>query len=433
MSLINMNKKIMVLIIASLALWQYAVGQNLKEKILTLPDVISVENMINNPFFTEAYVIMIKQPLDHQKPEKGYFAQRVILSHLEFKEPVVFITEGYSADQEVGPRYLNELCPMFYANQLFAEHRHFGKSAPDSMKWKYLTVENAAADHHRIAELFKKIYQGKWISTGISKGGQASLFYRLLYPDDVIGTIAYVAPLNFSVEEKRHDLFIRYKVGTAEERKSVMNFQRELLKRKTGILPLFEKHCKEKEYVFNAPTGEIYDYCVMEYSFSFWQWGHSTKEIPSSTSSNEEILNHFIKVDSPDYFDRRSGQMVMPFFVQAQRELGYYAYNTKPFREIMQLRNTKGYIAKLFIPKEAVFPYNAELSERLQEYLKQDAKNVILIYGENDPWTASAANPGRNKNVTKIIMKNGSHLTRINTLCNKQKELAITTIKTWLN
>lgn len=423
----------MVLVVASLVIFQSAFSQSLREKILALPDVISAEKMVNNPFFSEAYVIMVKQPLDHKQPEKGYFPQRVILSHLEYKEPVFFVTEGYNADREVGPRYLNELCPMFYANQLFAEHRYFGKSVPDSMQWKYLTVENAAADHHHIVELFKQIYHGKWICTGISKGGQATLFYRFLYPNDVNGTIAYVAPLNYSFEDKRHDLFIRHKAGTADERKSVMDFQRLLLKRKAELLPLFEKHCNEKQYVFNAPVSVIYDYCVMEYSFSFWQWGHSIGEIPSSTSSNEDVLNHFIKVDSPDYFDLKSGRVVMPFFVQAKRELGYYAYNTKPFRKIMQLKNTRNYLAKLFIPKDAVFPYSAKLSKRLQKYLKHDAKNILLIYGENDPWTASAAKTGKNKSVIKFVMKKGCHLTRINTLSSEQQNLAIGTIKAWLN
>jgi len=428
-----MDKRIMMLIIASLMFLQSAVSQDLREKILTLPDVISVEKMANNPFFLESYVIMIKQPLDHQKPELGFFPQRVILSHLSYTEPVVFITEGYNADNEIGPRYLNELCPILYANQVFAEHRYFGKSVPDSMKWKYLTVENAAADHHHITEIFKQIYSGKWVSTGISKGGQTSLFYRLLYPGDVTGTVAYVAPLNYSDEEKRHDRFIRHKAGTEEERKMVMNFQREVLKRKVEMLPLFEKYCQGKKYVFNASLSEIYDYCVLEYAFSFWQWCHSVKEIPSVNSKDSDLLAHFIKVVSPDYFDLVSGKVVMPFFVQAERQLGYYAYNTRPFKGLMQLTNTKGYVSKLFVPQGAIFPYDAELSRQLQKFLKHQAKNVLLIYGENDPWTASAAKEGRNKSVNRIVMKDGCHLSRINNLPHKQKEMAIGMIKAWLN
>ncbi len=423
----------MMLITVSLSLLQPILCQDLRDKILKLPDIISVEKMENNPFFEEAYVIMIKQPLDHQNPGMGYFPQRIILSHLDNTEPVVFITEGYNADNAVGPKYLNELCPILYANQLFVEHRFFGKSVPDTMKWKYLTVENAAADHHHIAEIFKQIYPGKWISTGISKGGQASLYYRLLFPDDVTETIAYVAPLNYSVEENRHDRFIRHKTGTAGERKSVMNFQREVLKRKAEILPLFENYCNGKKYVFNATISEIYDYCVLEYSFSFWQWGRSVKEIPPFGSSKDDLLAYFVKAVSPDYFDRISGKVVVPFFVQAHRELGYYAYNTKPFEDLMQLRSTKGYLARLFVPEDAVFPYDADLSVQLQKFLKHKAKNILLLYGENDPWTASAAKPGRNKNVVKILMKDGCHLTRINGLSRKQQELAIGKMKAWMN
>ena len=61
----------------------------------------------------------------------------------------------------------------------------FGKSIPDSMKWEYLTVEQAAADLHTINQLFRKIYKGKWISTGISKGGQTTLYFKYFYPEDV--------------------------------------------------------------------------------------------------------------------------------------------------------------------------------------------------------------------------------------------------------
>src|ERR1035437_9783426 len=169
-----MNKKIIMLIIILLALFQLGISQDLQERIKSLPDIISVEKMEHNQFFEESLIIMVKQPLDHLHPEYGSFPQRVLLSHLSYNEPVVLITEGYAADNELSPKYLNELCPLLYANQVFVEHRYFVKSVPDPISWKYLTVENAAADHHHIAEIFKQIHPKKWISTGISKGGQAT-------------------------------------------------------------------------------------------------------------------------------------------------------------------------------------------------------------------------------------------------------------------
>ena len=428
-----MNQRFVLFIIIMTACFQPGFSQNLEERIRHLPGIISIEKIGNNLFFEETLVIMIKQPLDHQHPEYGSFPQRIILSHLDYDEPVVLITEGYNADSEAVSRYLNELCPMLNANQLFVEHRYFGKSRPDSMIWKFLTVENAAADHHHINQLFKQIYPEKWISTGISKGGQATLYYRLLYPDDVAETVAYVAPLNFSVEDKRHDKFIRHKAGSSAERKKVMNFQCEVLKRKSILLPLFENLCNEKKYLFRTSIKEIFDYCVLEYSFSFWQWGHSVNSIPGSKSPDKAILDHFIKIVSPDYFDTISGNVVLPFFVQAVRQLGYYAYNPKPFQRIMELKDTRGYAASLFVPKEALFPYDPDLSLRLKKYLKHSADNILLIYGENDPWSASAVKKGRNREISKIVMDDGFHLTRINTLPEKQRDSAIQLLKEWLN
>lgn len=425
-------QRISFLVIFLLATWQTGFSQSLEKRIKSLPGVISVEKMESNHFFKEALIIMIIQPIDHHHPELGTFPQRVILSNLGFDQPVVFITEGYGGDYGATPKYLNELCPLLNANQLFVEHRFFGKSVPDSIDWKYLTVENAAADHHHIVELFKPVYNKKWISTGISKGGETVLYHRALYPDDVEISVPYVAPVNFSVEENRHDRFIRHKAGRASERKQVEKCQLEFLKRKKQLMPLFEQYCKEKNYNFRTGTSEIFDYCVLEFSFSFWQWGHPVKEIPVSTSTDQEFFNYMIKICSPDYFDIVSGKPTFPFFVQALTQLGYYGYNTKPFKGLMELNDTKGYIAELFMPASADFAYDPSMSLRVKKYLKKDAKKIIMIYGGNDPWTASAAKTCGNKKIRKVVQPEGNHRTRIGTLPESQRELVMEILEKWL-
>ena len=41
------------------------------------------------------YRLTIRQPLDHQHPEKGYFYQSAVLTHKGFNRPTVMETEGY--------------------------------------------------------------------------------------------------------------------------------------------------------------------------------------------------------------------------------------------------------------------------------------------------------------------------------------------------
>ena len=439
-----------------IAAWQIGLSQNLAERIKSLPGIISVEKMEHNPFFTEAMIIMVKQPLDHLHPELGSFQQRVVLSNLDLEQPVVFITEGYGGAYGATPKYLNELCPLLKANQLFVEHRFFGKSVPDSIDWKYLTVENAAADHHHIVEIFKPVYKKKWISTGISKGGETVLYHRALYPNDVEISVPYVAPVNFSVEEKRHDLFIRHKAGSASDRKNIFRCQKEFLKRKQQLMPLFEQLCKEKNYKFRVSTSEIYDYCVLEFAFSFWQWGRPVADIPVpiaslpmvydgvstsnplvpvipvATTNDKEFFNYLVKICSPEYFDEESGKATFPFFVQALKQLGYYGYNPKPFKGLMELSDTKGYIFKLFMPPSANFNYDPTMSLLVQKYLRKDADKILLIYGGNDPWSASSAKTSGNKKILKVVQPGGSHRTRIGTLPEKQRELVMQTLEKWM-
>jgi len=413
--------------------WQIGFSQELANRIKQLPDIISVEKMEPNPFFTEALIIMVRQPLDHLHPELGSFPQRVILSNLGIEDPVVFITEGYGGDYGANSKYLNELCPLLKANQLFVEHRFFGKSAPDSIDWKFLTVENAAADHHHIVALFKPLYRKKWISTGISKGGETVLYHRALYPTDVDISVPYVAPLNFSTEEKRHDDFIRHKAGTASQRRMVEECQLELLKRKKNLMPLFRNLCKEKKYVFRASESTIYDYCVLEFAFSFWQWGRPVKDIPGTAATDQELFNYLVKICSPDYFDIESGKPTFPFFVQALKQLGYYGYNPKPFHRLMELKDTHGYIQKLFMPEKTELSYDPAMSLLVKEYLKKDAQKILLIYGGSDPWTASAAKTRGNKKIVRIIQPGGSHRTRIGTLPEYQRRKVMKTLDEWMN
>jgi hypothetical protein len=123
---------------------QAVIAQSLLERIKALPDIISVEKMEQNPFFSEAYVVNVRQPIDHLNPSKGNFPQRVFVSHLSYDNPVVFITEGYGGGYAAGKRYLDELCPLLKANQIFVEHRFFGFHQLDAFNGRKCCCRSAS-------------------------------------------------------------------------------------------------------------------------------------------------------------------------------------------------------------------------------------------------------------------------------------------------
>jgi hypothetical protein len=386
------------------------------------PSVKSFETVQANQFFSEAVIAFIIQPLDHRHPDAGTFLQRIFISVKTPASPVVLVTEGYAADYARSQRYLNELCLIVNGSQVVVEHRYFGKSWPDSVRWDYLTVENAAGDHHAVVQLLKPFLTGQWINTGISKGGQTALLHRVFWPDDVDLTVAYVAPMNYGVEDGRHEPYIAKVSGTKADRLKVREFQREVLKRRVKLMPLFDKLVADKKMIFPVGKDEIYDYTVLEFSFSFWQWGNNPAEMPSLTSNDTVMFKYWMKVDSPDYFSKEGVDRIGSFFVQAARELGYYGYDTRPFRKWLTIKSAKGYLARLFLPETNRPVFDPSAAVKTQKFLNTTTVPMIFIYGRNDPWTASGAVIPKKSDILKIVQEGGSHRTRIASLDESNKK-----------
>lgn len=403
---------------------------DLQQKLSEISAITEVKPL-ESTVFPEKYVTYFTQPLDHRHPEKGSFRQRVIVSHVGYDRPTVLVTEGYGAAYALNSRYREELSKLLDANMIFVEYRYFLESTPEPKDWQYLTAENSADDLHAVTTAFKNIYPGKWIATGISKGGQTALLYRTFYPDDVDVSVPYVAPLCYAAEDGRHEPFLR-KVSTSGDRKKIEDFQLEVLKRKATLLPVFEKYCLDKGYKFRAPIEEIYDYSVLEYSFALWQWGTPVSDIPAVTAPDEEILAHLLSISEPSYFTSDSGEA--SFFVQAARELGYYGYDIRPFKKYLSIKSSKGYLHRLMLPEELRdMPFDKTLSKKITKFLKENDPKMIFIYGENDPWTAAGVTwlKGK-KNIHVFIQPRGSHRARINTLPDAEKEQVIALIKEWM-
>ncbi len=299
------------------------------------------------------------------------------------------------------------------------------------MEWKHLTVENAAADHHNIIESFKNIYQENWIGTGISKGGQSAIFHRYFYPDDVLVTVPYVAPLNLAEEDPRIYHFLR-NVGTKECRENIIQFQREVLIRADELIPMFRKRAEKKGYTYSIGNERmIFEYIVLEYSFAFWQWANDKcSDIPLTDASNKELLKHLETNSSFSYFSDQGLEPIAPFFYQAYTEMGYYGYDITDFKHL--LKEVKEPTSKIFLPKNNNMVFDCSLMHDINKWVQKQGNNMLFIYGENDTWSAAAVELTGETNSIKMVKEGGSHRTRINSFSNDEKEIIYSTLEDWL-
>lgn len=403
------------------------------DKLSQIKQIDSITLLKNDQGFLEKYSMFFSQPVDYNNPNEGEFKQRIFVCHRGFDKPTLLVTEGYFADFALDQNYTEELSEILQSNIIVCEHRFFSVSRPQNCNWNCLTVENSAGDYHRIISEFKKIYTGKWISSGISKGGQTTMFYRAFYPQDVDLSVCYVSPLNKKSIDGRHEKFIKNEAGTPELRQKVSEYQLELFKRKKELLPYFDSLCKINNYKFRLSTNKIFDYWILDYSFGFWQWYNDKSQIVDiKNMNNKELAEYQFKENSPEFFQCTTP--FMPFNYQSARELGYYGFRTREFKKYMSEKSIKNYVSRIMLPEElSNVKFSKDIYKKTSKFLRTTNCNMIFIYGEYDPWSASGVfdkiDFSKKDNIKIYIQPHGSHSSRINNMPPNIKTEIIDTIK----
>jgi len=317
----------------------------LELQLFELPDVI-FKKIATPENFESAYELKIKQPIDHNNPEQGYFYQRVFLSHKSFDAPAALITNGYGRPTN----RITEVAKITGANQINVEHRYFLESCPDTLNFDYLNFEQVTADLHHITTLFKQLYHGKWISTGISKGGTTTIFYRYFYPDDVDVSIPYVAPVNHSDEDRRIYEFFD-KVGTKECRAALKSYQLKMLREADQMKSYLKWYAKGQGLEFNyLNIDEAYEYALLEYPFSFWQWGTACDKIPTAEAPVDTLIQHFIDVVGLEFYSDNSMESYASHYFQSAEEMGYYGFEIEEFSGLIKHLDTDKNPSAIFTP-----------------------------------------------------------------------------------
>jgi len=423
-----MSKYLVSLLISLIFLPAFSQEISLEKKLFELSDVI-FERIETPVGYQVAYKLQVKQPLDHKHPEKGHFYQKVYLSHKGIDRPNVIITEGYNRNAN----RIYELAYLLEANQIDVEHRFYGESVPEKMEYEYLNLEQATADLHNIREIMGRIYTEKWISTGISKGGQTTIFYRYFYPNDVVVSVPYVAPLNLEFEEKRIYDFLD-KIGSKACRDNILQVQKRLLTYRNEVLTMLKWYSKGAKLQFNyLGFEEAFEYTVLEYPFSFWQWGASCEDIPSATAPLEEVVDHVLAVSSLAFFSDTEIEEYSSHYYQAAAQMGYYGYETEDFEGLLKALPMKPHPHAAFSPKGEEVVFEGSLLPKVAKWIREEGNNFVYINGANDTWSATAVPPSKETNSLWFFLEGRDHgQARIRNMSPQERGKMVNAMEKWL-
>ncbi len=374
-----------------------------------------------------------KQPIDHRHPNKGWFEQRILLEHKSADRPMVEYTSGYNTPETM---FLSEPTGLIDGNQISVEYRYFTPSSPAKPDWTKDNIWQAATDEHRIVQALKTIYHGKWINTGASKGGMTATYHKRFYPNDVDGTVAYVAPNDVNNDEdSAYDTFFK-KVGTDPQcRTDLESLQREMLKRRSEIEAKMTSDAKAAgdTWTIIKTVDRAFENSVMDFEWAFWQYHLQAecKDVPKTTASTDDIYTFFDTISGALTYTDQGLSDFIPYYYQAGTQLGWPSPKFPHLHPL--LRHEATYQPRTYVPRDIPMRFDPSVMKDVDNWVRHHASHMAFIYGQNDPWGAEAFSVGAGSTDSKVYVSPGlnhsSHL--IVTLPADQKAKVTADLLRW--
>ncbi|MEU6993711.1 S28 family serine protease [Streptomyces sp. NPDC046465] len=391
--------------------------------------VVSVAGKEGHPFYTLTY----KQPVDHRKPHGATFTQRATLWHKATDKPTVLYTGGYTL-----PGGTTALTKLIDANQVSVEHRYFAESRPTGPAgddWSKMTIQQEAADEHRLTRALRTVEKGKWLGTGASKGGMTATYHERFYPGDLDAVVAFVAPNDADNRDDRgYERFFKT-VGTKECRTALNGVQREMLVRRDTLLPRFETEQKDAGHTFDATLGttdRAYEFAVLDQVWNFWQSGTEADcaGVPDAKKATDDELWNWSKEHGFSvYHDQELGTNgTGPYYRQAATQLGWADLK---FSHLKDVRHYPGiYQPNSVLPAAMRGTYDNSTTADVDRWVKNRGRHMMFVYGENDPWSAEKFTPSRHDSY-RYVVPGANHGASIAKLPEAEQAKAVATIKRW--
>ncbi|MEU5578144.1 S28 family serine protease [Streptomyces huasconensis] len=391
--------------------------------------VVSVADKEGHPLYTLTYV----QPVDHAKPRGATFTQRATLWHKSTDKPTVLYTGGYTL-----PGGTASLTRLIDANQVSVEHRYFGPSRPTGPAgddWTKLTVQQEAADEHRLTRALRTIEKGKWLGTGASKGGMTATYHERFYPDDLDAVVAFVAPNDANNrDDSGYERFFET-VGTKECRDALNAVQREMLVRRDTLLPKFEADAKANGDTFEETLGttdRAYEFAVLDQVWNFWQSGTAADcpTVPDAQKATDDQLYDWSKKHGLSvYRDEDLGTNGSgPYYRQAATQLGWADLRFKHLKGVRHYPDL--YQPNSVLPAAMRGTYNNRTIADVDRWVKTRGQRMMFVYGQNDPWSAERFTPSH-RDSHRYVVPGANHGASIAKLPAAEQAEAVATIKRW--
>lgn len=371
---------------APAALGATAGADDVAARLAAIPGmrVVSEQQKSGFTFFMLAY----RQPVDHWHPDRGSFEQRLNLLHRSTDRPMILHTTGYDVPDYA---FTSEPRDLVDGNQVSVEERYFSPSRPQPTDWRYLNIRQAAADHHRVVQALKPIYTKPWISTGASKGGMATVYHKMFYPDDVAGAVPYVAPDNPNVRDQAPYTRFLKTVGTASCRAALTRVQKYALAHRTELDATYQSAAAKNGWTFDilGSVDRALEMAVEDTAWAFWQY-HGVSEcgdVPGPDLTTASVYGFLDEIDGMDFYADQGASPYIPYYYQAGTQLGWPEPDFARLGLRGLLRYPGLYTPRSNVPRSIPMRFDPKVMPAMDKAVRRTGSHLLFVYGQADPWS----------------------------------------------
>ncbi|NVB77884.1 MAG: hypothetical protein HOV81_05765 [Kofleriaceae bacterium] len=375
----------------------------------------------------KCFEIVVEQPIDHANPT-SQFPQYLALVHRSCSAPTLVGDQGYANSRF----YDSELSVLYQTNVLWIEHRYQGLSIPAGADWAWdaLTIENAANDMHRIITAMKPYYAGRWVSTGSSKGGITATYHRYFFPEDVDGTVAYVAPASRARIDGAYQTNMSAVLPSAcaqavrDVQVAALTTRRDVTL--AGITP----------YVGAANAARSLEYIMDSFDWHFWQYHGETNcnTIPTDASSDTNFVAFVVDMSdigepgSPNTV-RSQGALTYEWLTEQGYALQVGAHVAPLLADPIVMRTMEQSFVAQF-PEVPLPAYNGTVTAATRTWVRDQAEHLLLLYGQYDPWSGAALETPVHPTSGRFVVPAGTHRSHLDGLSAEDLQAALALVST---
>jgi len=400
----------------------------LAASLAELPDVASVAETDCGDYVVgpaRCFAIEMTQPTDHANAASPTFLQHLFLVHRGCDRPTLVADWGYSNEYF----WDFELSLLYQTNDLWIEHRYQGESVPDTADWDWtqLTIENGAGDMHQVIAAFRPLYQGRWVSTGASKGGITATYHKYFFPDDVDGAIPYVAPASRARIDPAYQDYLAENLpaGCAGRLRDVQVAA--LTTRRTMMLR------RLTDIVGPGAEAEWLEQLTESFDWSFWQyWGQSyCNQVPRSSASNAEFWQFFHDFSYLGWGASPSSNPMGSdgaLYYEWLTEQGFALQTNSAVAPLLEQPSALATMEDNFramFPAVALPEYDGAVTAAVRSWVRDEAEDVLLIYGQYDPWSGGAMAAPAMTSSARYFVPAATHGAQISALAEEERTAAL--------